>query len=205
MSQFTTVTAQVLDPRGQYYANALYSVDFINQSTVLGAPPPNLGGSPFQTAVIGARCDSSARLSVVLADNNVVLPTPSQWRFSIQSVPYTDPSYAIYSFIWQGTITGVTQDISGQLQSVSALLPTEEGGGPGGVPNYADNIMVAGSGQNWSLPTIPVPPASLQLFQQLPGFGMILLTQGLDYILSGSVITTFNSLSPGVLWAWYRF
>lgn len=164
---YTIVTAQVLDPIGQRYANATYNVAFVNQNTDLGAKPPNLSGSPFQTELIGARCDSSGFLEIILADNTVVTPGPSQWRFSISSVPYSNPD-AVYSFEWQGTIAGVTQDITTQLQAVAALLPTTGAGGAPGIQSINANNnpaqIIAGAGvatvsSAGGTTTINVPPA----------------------------------------------
>lgn len=71
--------------------------------------------------------------------------------------------------------------------------------------SFADNEILSGSGTNWTLLHSPSPTASLMLFQRLPGFGGVLLIQGIDYTLSGVTITTINSLSAGVLYAFYRY
>jgi hypothetical protein len=73
------------------------------------------------------------------------------------------------------------------------------------VPNFVDNEGVSGSGTSWVLANLPNPPNSLLLSQQLPGFGRVLLTLGVDYSVSGTAITTTNSLPAGALTASYRF
>jgi hypothetical protein len=73
------------------------------------------------------------------------------------------------------------------------------------VPNFIDNELVSGSGTNWVLVHLPNPAASLLVFQQLTGFGRVLLTPGTDYSVSGAAITTVNSLPAGALTASYRF
>ena len=79
------------------------------------------------------------------------------------------------------------------------------GGGGGGGPNFADNVVVVGAGVNWALPNPPNPAASLQLFQQLSGFGQVMLQAGVDYTLVGTAITTVNSIAAGALRAWFRY
>lgn len=123
-AQHTTVTAQVLDPTGQQYKNCTGSANFVGQNTTPGAPPYTLGGGSFQT-VVPVFCDGSANFSVSLADNNVVTPGPSQWRFSLCSAVGAFPGPAI-CFNATITITGISQNITGPLQAAAATLP---GGG----------------------------------------------------------------------------
>jgi hypothetical protein len=74
-----------------------------------------------------------------------------------------------------------------------------------GPDNFIDDEPVAGSGNNWTLAQIPSPPTSLQLYQQISGFGSILLVAATDYQIAGASITTVNSIGAGLLKAWYRF
>jgi len=77
--------------------------------------------------------------------------------------------------------------------------------GGGSLPNFADDETVSGSGTSWTLANTPSPAGSLQLFQDLPGFGLVGLKQGTDYTLSGASITIVNSATSGSLRAWYRY
>jgi hypothetical protein len=70
---------------------------------------------------------------------------------------------------------------------------------------FVGHELVAGSGMSWTLAAIPQPDISLQLYQQLPEFGAVLLRAGLDYNLSGSAVTTTQTLAAGALFAWYRY
>ena len=93
-----------------------------------------------------------------------------------------------------------------QYGSIVAMYGYGSGTGGGGLMvNFADNETVSGSGTSWTLAHVPNPPANLELFQYLGGFGNILLKAGSDYILSGMSVTTNNSLSAGALTAWYRW
>lgn len=73
------------------------------------------------------------------------------------------------------------------------------------VINFADNEAVAGSGTAWTLLHVPNPAGSLILVQYISGYGGIVLVQGIDFTLSFTAVTTTNSLSAGVLRAWYRY
>lgn len=72
-------------------------------------------------------------------------------------------------------------------------------------PNFADGETVSGSGTAWTLAHTPNPAASLILVQRLPNFGGVVLFAGTDFTISGAAVTTTNSLSTGVLKAWYRY
>jgi len=71
--------------------------------------------------------------------------------------------------------------------------------------NFADGEVVSGSGTSWVLVHAPNPPASLELYQALSGFGNILLKSGVDYTLTAANITTVNTIASGALMAWYRW
>ena len=78
-------------------------------------------------------------------------------------------------------------------------------GGTGTAGRFIDDEVPAGSGTAFTLSNIPSPARSLQLFQYLSGFGSILLRQGIEYTLSGSAITTVNTIPAGNLTAWFRY
>jgi hypothetical protein len=91
-------------------------------------------------------------------------------------------------------------------------VTTITGPGPGtGIQDvFVDSEMVTATADpiTWTLAHAPNPPTSLQLYQMppLPGvFGGILLTNGVDYTLTGNTIITVNTISPGSLMAFYRY
>lgn len=87
----------------------------------------------------------------------------------------------------------------------TSITITADGTISAGVINFADAETVSGSGTSWTLAHAPSPTASLRLYQYLTGFGLVGLLQGTDFTLSGTTITTTNSLAAGVLHAWYRY
>lgn len=122
ISSATTVTGQVKDPTGLLYRSCQGSASFAGQNATPGAGPYLLGGvSTFQT-VVPIFCDSFARFTVSMADNSLVTPTPSQWRFSLCSATgaYPGPPICFNALI---TITGTSQDVSATLQAAAAPLP----------------------------------------------------------------------------------
>jgi hypothetical protein len=145
-AQHTTVTAQVKDPTNQLYRTCTGSANFVGQNTVPGAGPYLLGGSVFQT-VVPITCDGSARFTVSIADNNMITPTPSQWRFAMCSAfgVYTGPLICFDALI---TITGTSQDVTAALQAASAPLPPYSAIlQTNGVPNGSQSLLnlIAGS------------------------------------------------------------
>lgn len=112
MSGYTTVTAVVKDAFGNLYRNATVEAVFVNQSG--SSTLPLLGGSVFQTDQLLAMTDSFGNLSMILADNNQITPTPSQWRFNIR--------LGAANFNTLITITGASQNITAALQAASVPL-----------------------------------------------------------------------------------
>jgi hypothetical protein len=113
------VTARVLDPSGNVYANALVIASFVGQSTTPGSGPYVTGGVPqgqFQL-IVPSETDSNGNLSMQITGNDTITPQPSQWRFTC--VSDTTPSVSFSVLI---TISGTTQDISAALQAASASL-----------------------------------------------------------------------------------
>lgn len=114
---FSNVTATVKDPLGNLYVNCTYSVDFVGQAVGATVPYTIGGTSPFQQSYAGAKCDSSAVMTIRIPSNTAISPTPSQWRFSICS------STGVTCFTYQGTISGSPVDLTAALQAVAANLP----------------------------------------------------------------------------------
>lgn len=105
-----------------------------------------------------------------------------------------------------GTGTASPGLVAGSNITITGSWPNQTVNSTGGSgPNFADDETVSGSGTSWTLAHTPSPSASLQLFQEIAGFGGVLLRQGTDYTLTGAAVTTTNSLTAGVLFAWYRY
>lgn len=115
-SGLTTVTAIVKDTNNTLYAGGRWSAALVGATDVphfTGAPR---GSPPVPSIAVGS-IDSSGNLSTQLADNNLITPSGTQWRFSI-----TDKS-GIISFSCTITITGASQVVTTELQACSAPLP----------------------------------------------------------------------------------
>lgn len=129
-AQHTTTTATVADVNGGLYVNCTGSASFNGENTTPGAGPYLLGGSVFQT-VVPFNCDGNANLSISLADNNQISPTPSQWRFSVCSAQgYVAGPYCFSTLV---TVTGTTQSATAALRSAAPLLPQGATPTPGGL------------------------------------------------------------------------
>jgi hypothetical protein len=99
---------------------------------------------------------------------------------------------------------------NGVTVSTTNGVTTVTGPGPGtGVADiFVDAEVVSDTTdpRTWTLAVAPNPPTSLRLYQNLaPGlFGAILLSNGIDYTLTGNTIVTNNLITAGNLYAWYR-
>lgn len=102
------------------YANGSVNASFMNQS---GSPQlPLLNGSVFPTTGT-TNFDSAGKMSMYLADNNQVLPNPSQWSFVACAKPGGGPPCGTF----QLTITG-----PGPVDVSTQLGPLQCGGSGGG-------------------------------------------------------------------------
>jgi hypothetical protein len=124
-SGFVQVHSVVLDPSGTPYANCSGNASFVPSPSATQVP--TIGGSTFPTTAVIASCDSFGAFNLTLADNNFVVdghtsPPASQWQFNILAQAGT-PGFACTL-----TITGITQDISAQIQACAAPLPATGGG-----------------------------------------------------------------------------
>ena len=122
----TQVSATVLDPTGAPYAGCHASVAYVASPSAQTVPTIN--GGTFPTVIPVVQCDSFAHFTVTLADNNMVsdghtAPPASQWNFSINSQD------GLTGFQCQMTITGVSQNVTSQIQACAAPLPAQAGGG----------------------------------------------------------------------------
>lgn len=147
MSGFTQVTGQVKDSAGNLYGGCRILASFVGQSTTPGAGPYLLNGLPsgiFPT-VLAEQSDSLGNFSFLLADNNQVQPTPSQWSFTIVSLDGTK------SFNLLITITGASQNITTALQAVAPPLTPVIGGtvSTSLIPQTATGLTLGNSGQRW--------------------------------------------------------
>lgn len=116
-AQYTAVTAVVQDSNGNLYANASYSVSFVIPSSAT-QQPVFTGTTQIisPTVYAGQETDSFGNLSITLPDNNLVTPLGTQWKFSICA------HGGLPCFTDTLTITGATEDITSQLQSVAPIL-----------------------------------------------------------------------------------
>ena len=84
-----------------------------------------------------------------------------------------------------------THTVSPVYSQISSL-----GLAPGTVPNFADGVVPSKqSATVYTLPQVPNPASSLQLFQESSG-GATMMTSG--FTLSGSTITLSAALAAGV-------
>lgn len=146
-AQQTTVTATVVDPNGQPYANCKYSVDFVGQNTTPGHADYKYGGSPFQRLRSGLSCDAFGTLTTVLPPNSLISPTPSQWKFHICSADgYVAGPYCFDALITVA-ISSTPQDISGTIAPLVPPLPTFNATMLRGISVNLENPTVGDSGK----------------------------------------------------------
>ena len=118
----TLVTARILDPNGNVYANAQVEASFIsNIPPGSGTGPPLASGSVFQTFSV-SETDSFGNLSMSLTDLATITPSGGSWNFNVLNSGRT-----IGFSLNTTAITGVTVDISAALQAVAAPLNSQTG------------------------------------------------------------------------------
>lgn len=112
------------------YANGSVQAAYINQSSQPGLPL--LNGSVFPQANL-TNMDSSGVFSFYLADNFQIVPSPSQWKFTVCAKSGGQPLCGTT----QMTVTGPTQDISA---AINAFPCPSTGGGSPAPPNFTTQL-----------------------------------------------------------------
>lgn len=118
-AQYTTVTATVTDPNSAPYVQGTVGASLIPPAGAtellrfIGTPQ---GSPPVPGSVAGA-LDASGSFTLSLADNNLLTPAGSQWRFTVCS------RNRVVCFVYQGTITGASQSLSSALSALAPVIP----------------------------------------------------------------------------------
>jgi len=171
---FTTVTAQVIDPNGNNYANCSVNTTYVPAPTATTVLPTLAG--VLVRAPGATYCDGNGNLIVTVADNTQIMDghvtggATSQWRFTICALSGAP------CFAYSTAVSGSSQNLSAAIQAVAPLLiaipnsllgslgangrcPTSNGalvvwatcgsgggtpGGSNGQPQYNNNNVFAG-------------------------------------------------------------
>ncbi|HML15470.1 MAG TPA: hypothetical protein VK419_00530 [Bryobacteraceae bacterium] len=190
-------------------AGAQYNVTFnsagVNQFTQVWAVPPS-------TVPLRVR-------DVLVSQGTVVGPAPLTTEIDISDVtglqnqltirPQQGPNFAI----GRTAIIDSSGEIDGASGNLTDCVRVDGSSGPCGsssggiVPSYSDDETpsgaINGSNTSFTLVNAPSPPASLSLY--LNG---LLMTQGIDYTLSGNAISFLTASTPqsgDLLVASYRY
>jgi hypothetical protein len=131
-AQFTTVSATIHDPSGLPYSNGTVFPSLVISGTPTFAPPFGFAYSPpTQPSGLDARGNYVQNLG----SNNLLLPAGSTWSFHVCSAAGTTqppPGAGPVCFDVTGiTISGVSQDISAQINAAALPLTTPPTTGPG--------------------------------------------------------------------------
>jgi hypothetical protein len=126
-AQFTQVTGTVIDPNSIPYAFGTIS------ATLVSSASPTLNGLPYTPPTQPTGLDQSGKFIMQLADNTVLLPAATQWKFTVCSTIGTvQPSIGKGPVCFTAgpiTISGTSQDITATLNAAALALTLSSGGG----------------------------------------------------------------------------
>lgn len=145
-AQYTLVTGTITDPNGLPYANGTISAQIIPNGG-----SPTLNGQSF-TSSTGSGLSTVGGFTMTLADNNVVLPSGTQWQFTVHGTPGgvappigTGPQ----SFVVTLTITGAFQSISAALSAAAPAQAVGIGGSSvSSVNSLTGTVILPGVGSS---------------------------------------------------------
>jgi len=142
-AQFTSVTGTVTDPNGIPYAYGTISATIISSGT------PTLNGFPYTPPSQPAGLNSLGSFVMQLADNTVLQPGGSQWKFTVCSGAGTvNPAIGKGSVCFTAgpiTISGFSQSISATLNAAALALTVPIGGGGGVSSITGDGTLITNS------------------------------------------------------------
>src|SRR5437879_1840518 len=129
-AQFTIVTGTVKDVNGLPYVGGTISATLVTP----GGTSPTLNGGGFSGSMSPIGLDSTGSFTARLADNNVIVPSGTQWKFlvNITGAPPplgTGPQICTATL----TITGSSQSVSGSFNACPALSAGSSSN-PGSIP-----------------------------------------------------------------------
>jgi len=162
-AQFTTVSGTVTDPNGVPYAYGTIA------ATLISSGSPTLNGLAYTPPTQPVGLNSAGSFLMQLADNTVLLPGGSQWKFlvcsgigTIQPAGGTGPVCFTAGPL---TISGASQSITSSLVAVALALSA--GGGINGGSLGLDNGITVPNGLTYTrsggFNLIPSPAANGQL------------------------------------------
>lgn len=126
-AQFTTVTGTVIDPNSLPYAGGTIS------ATLVTSASPTLNGLAYTPPTQPTGLNQAGFFTIRLADNTVLLPAATQWKFIVCSAIGTvNPAIGKGSVCFSAgpiTISGASQDISATLNAAALALTLLTGGG----------------------------------------------------------------------------
>src|SRR6266478_521336 len=124
-AQFTIVTGTVKDVNGIAYAGGTISASLV----VPGGTSPTLNGVGFTGSMSPIGLDSTGSFTARLADNNVVLPSGTQWKFLVNNTGASPPlGTGPQTCTATLTITGASQSVSASFAACPALSNSSGGG-----------------------------------------------------------------------------
>jgi hypothetical protein len=136
---FTTVTATITDPNGLPYANASVTAGIVPSGTNPSVPPPCSGQTSTNCAIAGltrATADVAGKFTMNLASNAAILPSGTQWQFTINETGIAPPAgTGPQSCVFTSTgtlISGASVSLSAQISATCPALSLIVGGGGGG-------------------------------------------------------------------------
>jgi hypothetical protein len=145
-AQFTTVSGTVADPNGLPYANGAIT------ATLVTSASPTLNGFAYTPPTQPVGLNTAGSFTMRLADNTVLLPGATQWKFQVCSAGGTvQPAGGKGPVCFTAgplTISGSSQSITATLTAVALPLANVSGG-------------VGGSGSAGLGIDVTNPPASL--------------------------------------------
>lgn len=148
-AQFTVVTGTVTDPNGLPYSNATISAQIVN----FGGVSPTLNGQSFTGQTSPVQLNAVGAFTMRLADNNVVLPAGTMWRFRVNQSPGIAVPFGTgpQTFALNITITGASQSISATLSAAAPAQTIGLGGSGVSSINTLTGAIVLAAGTNITL------------------------------------------------------
>lgn len=125
-AQFTTVSGTVTDPNGLPYANGTIT------ATLVISGSPTLNGLAYTPPAQPVGLNSAGSFVMQLADNTVLLPSGSQWKFSVSCavgcIPLAGGKGPVSFNAGPITISGASQSITATLTAAALALSAITGG-----------------------------------------------------------------------------
>lgn len=189
---FTTVSGAIVDPAGIAWTGGSISAQLVTP----GGASPTLNGIGFSATTVSGLLGPGGTFTIRLGDNGVILPSGTQWAFTVNIAPGVPPPFGTGSQSFSRTVTINCSTNTPATCTSNAMVITAS---LAPVPALTNSLTTQIAGI-FTVATLPAAPAVNTLAIVTNGFGGITSAGTGNNCISGGGTTTALCRWNGATW-----